>query len=183
FVDLPGIPGQASAGSTVSLGSVSANIWEFMNDTFPANETAGLPGTAAFDTTTALIRSGQNVAQITGNALRFDIPGDSTTVFANNATAGAGDDPALVNVRCDLVFRILPGPGNYRISAGRIMSPGAGSVSGVLLRVPTDQAVAAAPGDASFWGQYMAAPGEVSAGVHGGPGGWDPLVWNSCRMD
>jgi hypothetical protein len=29
----------------------------------------------------------------------------------------------------------------------------------------------------------MADPGQVSAGTHGGPGGWSPLVWNSCRMD
>src|SRR5262249_50306023 len=31
FVDLPGVPGQASAGSTVSLGSVSSDIWQFVN--------------------------------------------------------------------------------------------------------------------------------------------------------
>jgi hypothetical protein len=70
FIDLPGVPGQASAGSAVSLGTVSADIWQFINDTFPANETAGLPGTAAFDTTTGLIRTGLNTAQATGNALR-----------------------------------------------------------------------------------------------------------------
>jgi hypothetical protein len=29
----------------------------------------------------------------------------------------------------------------------------------------------------------MADPGLVSAGVHTGPGGWDPLTWNSARMD
>jgi hypothetical protein len=55
FVDLPGVPGQASAGSAVALGVVSTDIWQLVNDTFPANETAGLPGTSAFDTTTALI--------------------------------------------------------------------------------------------------------------------------------
>jgi hypothetical protein len=111
FIDQPGIPGQASASSTVNLGSVVSDIWHFVNDTFPANETAGLPGTAPFDTTTALIRTGLNTAQGTNNALRFDIPGDSSLVVATNATVGSGDDPALVNVRVDLVFRILPGPG------------------------------------------------------------------------
>src|SRR5262252_6567532 len=55
FVDLPGQPGQASASSTVNLGGVSVSIWNLFNDTFPANETAGLPGTSAFDTTTARI--------------------------------------------------------------------------------------------------------------------------------
>jgi hypothetical protein len=183
FVDQPGVPGQASASSTVNLGSVSTDIWQFVNDTFPANETAGLPGTAAFDTTTGLIRTGLNTAQATGNALRFDIPGDSSSVSAANATVGSADDPTLVNVRCDMVFRILPGPGNYRIAGGRSMAPGGNAVSGVLLQLPTNQAAAAVAGDASFWGQYMADPGLVSRGTHTGPGGWDPLAWNSCRMD
>src|SRR6185369_16384183 len=93
------------------------------------------------------------------------------------------DDPALVNVRCDMVFRILPGPGNYQIAAGRNMAPGGNAVNGVLLQLPTNQAAAAVSGDASFWGQYMADPGLASRGTHTGPGGWDPLTWNSCRMD
>ena len=183
FVDLPNVPGQASAGNTVTLGSVSSDIWHLVNDAFPANETAGLPGTSAFDTTTALIRTGINNAQATGNLLRFDIPGDSSVVIGANATTGTADDPALRTVRCDLVFRILPGPGNYQVAAGRSMVPGGKSVNGVLLQLPTNQATVAVSGDASFWGQYMADPGLVSAGSHGGPGGWDPTVWNSCRMD
>jgi hypothetical protein len=183
FVDQPGIPGQASATATVKLGTVSSEIWQFVNDTFPANESGGLPGTAAFDTTTGLIRTGLNTAQATGNALRFDIPGDSSVVSAANATLGTADDPALSSVRVDLVFRILPGPGNYRIAAGRSMAPGGNVVFGTLLQVPTNQANAAVAGDASFWGQYMADPGLVSRGTHTGPGGWDPLTWNSCRMD
>ena len=183
FVDRPGIPGQASASSTVNLGSLSSDLWHYVNDTFPANETAGLPGTAAFDTTTALIRTGLNTAQATGNALRFDIPGDSSIVSAANASVGTGDDPTLTQVRCDFVFRILPGPGNYRIAGGRSMAPGGNAVTGVLLQLPTNQAAAAVAGDASFWGQYMADPGLVSRGSHTGPGGWDPTTWNSCRMD
>jgi len=182
FVDLPGVPGQASAGNTVTLGVVSTDIWHLVNDTFPANETAGLPGTSSFDTTTALIRTGINNAQATGNMLRFDIPGDSSTVIAGNATLGTSDDPAFAQIRVDLMFRILPGPGNYQVTAGRTMTPG-GVPNGLLLQLPTNQAAVAMSGDASFWGQYMADPGLVSAGTHGGPGGWSPLVWNSCRMD
>jgi len=182
FIDLPGVPGQANAGSAVSIGTVASDIWRFVNDTFPSNETAGLPGTAAFDTTTGLIRTGINIAQATGNVLRFDIPGDSSIAIAGNATVSAPDDPALAQVRLDLVFRVLPGPGNYQIAAGRSMTPG-GVPTGVLLQTPTNQAAAAVSGDASWWGQYMADPGLVSAGVHSGPGGWDPLTWNSCRMD
>jgi len=184
FVDLPGAPGQASAGNTVALGSSSSEIWQLVNDAFPANETPGLPGTLSFDTTTALVRTGLNNAQATGNnLLRFDIPGGSSVVVAANATVGAADDPALVSVRIDLLFRILPGPGNYQVAAGRFMTPGASWVSGTLLQVPTNQAAVAVAGDASFWGQYMADPGLVSAGTHAGPGGWSPVVWNSCRMD
>jgi hypothetical protein len=182
FIDKPGVPGQASAGNTVALGAVSSDIWQFVNDTFPANETAGLPGTVAFDTTTGLIRTGLNNAQATGNELRFDIPGDSSCAIAANATVSAPDDPALAPVRVDLVFRILPGPGNYQIAAGRTMPPG-GSPSGVLLQIPTNQAAVVAPGDASFWGQYIADPGELAAGDHHGHASWDHLTWNSARMD
>jgi hypothetical protein len=182
FVDVPGLPGQASADNAVLLGSITGDIWQFVNDTFPANETAGLSGSAAFDTTTGLIRTGLNTAQLTGNEQRFDIPGDSSCVVAVNATVSAPDDPALANVRVDLVFRILPGPGNYQIAAGRSMLPG-GAPSGVLLQLPTNQAAVVAPGDASFWGQYIANPGEVSAGDHHGHTSWDHLTWNSARMD
>jgi hypothetical protein len=182
FIDKPGIPGLASADNTVSLGAVSSDIWQFVNDTFPANETAGLPGTAAFDTTTGLIRTGLNNAQATNNELRFDIPGDSSNMIAANATVSAPDDPALAQVRVDLVFRILPGPGNYQIAAGRSMPPG-GAPSGVLLQVPTNQAAVVAPGDASFWGQYIGDPGELSAGDHHGHTSWDHLTWNSARCD
>ena len=182
FVDLPGVPGQASAGDAIAIGVVSSDIWQFVNDTFPANETTGLPGTSSFDTTTAQIRTGLNTAQSTGNTLRFDIPGDSSVVIAGNATVTGADDPALAGVRVDLVFRILPGPGNYQIAAGRVMAPG-GVPSGTLLQSPTNQAAIVAAGDASFWGQYMANAGEVSSGNHNGHTRWDPLTWNSARMD
>ena len=182
FVDLPGVPGQANSGSAVAIGGISSDIWQFTNDTFPANETAGLPGTAAFDTTSGLLRTGLNTAQATGNSLRFDLPGDSSAVVAGNATVSSPDDPALAQVRTDLVFRILPGPGNYQISAGRTMTPG-GSPVGTLLQIPTNQAGVVASGDASFWGQYIANPGQVSAGTHHGGTSWDNLTWNSARMD
>jgi hypothetical protein len=184
FVDQPGVPGQASASSAVSLGSISGDIWQWTNDTFPANETAGLPGTAAFDTTTALIKSGLNTAQATNDELRFDIPGDSTNVFASNATVSSPDNPALATIRVDFVFRILPGPGNYQIAAGRSKTPeGVPGPGNVLLQIPTNQAGLVTSGDASFWGQYIADPGQFSAGTHNGHTRWDPLTWNSARCD
>jgi hypothetical protein len=193
FVDEPGVPGQASAGSAVNLGGIASDIWRFTNDTFPSNETAGLPSDAgsavAFDTTSGTLRTGINIAQATGNALRFDIPGDSNIVVAGNATVSAPDDPALATVRVDLVFRVLPGPGNYQLPApigpaavAPSKAPGANPV-GTLLQLPTNQAAGAVSGDGSFWGQYMADPGLVSGGVHGPGNFWNPLVWNSCRMD
>src|SRR5262249_24357083 len=132
--------------ATFSVGAVSADIWQPFNDTFPANETAGLPGSPAFDTTSALIKTGINNAQATGDALRFDIPGDSSCAVAGNATLSTADDPSLAAVRVDLVFRILPGPGNYKISAGRNFDPNTNVVTGVLLQSPTNQAANAVAG-------------------------------------
>src|SRR5262249_53985595 len=148
-------------------------------------ETNGLPGTAAFDTTSGLIKTGLNNAQATGDDMRFDIPGDSTSVVAGDAAIDTtlGGDPALSTVPVDLVFRIPPGPGNYQISAGRSMVPGSNGPTGVLLQLPTNQAATVSSGDASFWGQYIANAGEVSAGDHHGHTSWDPLTWNSARCD
>ncbi len=53
FWDIPAAQ-QTSAGSAITLGSITADIWMFVNDTFPANETNGLPGSALFDTPAAM---------------------------------------------------------------------------------------------------------------------------------
>jgi hypothetical protein len=45
---------------------MNVDIWQWIQDAFPANETAGLPGTAAFDTCAARICTGINIAQSTG---------------------------------------------------------------------------------------------------------------------
>src|SRR6185295_6839886 len=83
--------------------ALSVNTWNWLQDTFPFNDTPGIAGVpAAFDTTTALVKTGVNIAPSTGNTSRFDVPGDTSLVFAPGAS-----------VRVDLVFRILPGPGNY----------------------------------------------------------------------
>ncbi|MCC6653360.1 MAG: VCBS repeat-containing protein [Candidatus Eisenbacteria bacterium] len=142
---------------------------DWLHDAFPFNITAGLPGTAAFDTATALVKTGRNIAQLMGTSGRFNIAGDSLVVCA------CGD-----STRVDLVFRILPGPGNYRISAGRSFPT---TPTMQLLRLPTNQSSVATPGDASFWGQYLA-----DNGMFGTPGGhvggrWNENVWNSARLD
>jgi hypothetical protein len=179
FVDIPPVT-QTSNANTITLGPVSVDIWQFFNDAFPANETSGLPGTTAFDTTAAMLKSGINTAPATGTEARFDIPGDSISVKAANATVGAGDDANYTKVRVDMVFRILPGPGNYKISSGRVFPP---QPSMQLLQVPANQAAVVSPGDGSFWGQYITDPGPFSAGGHANHTAWDYLTWNSARCD
>jgi hypothetical protein len=148
------------------VASVEPLNW--FQDTFPFNETAGLPGTSNFDTTAALIRTGLNITQTPGaSGMRFDVPGDSVVVTT-------GSD----SVRLDMVFRIRPGVGNY-VTVGNATSG--------LRRIPTSTTAVTA-GDGSFWGTYKANPGEkASAGAAAqhaaGPSGWSSLVWNSARCD
>jgi hypothetical protein len=143
---------------------IGVNLWDWYNDAFPANETPGLPGTGVgFDTCAAHIFTALNTAPYTGNTLRFDVPGDSMVVRTTNT---GGD------TRLDLVFRILPGPGNYVV---------VGNKASGLRKVPTSAAAATA-GDGSFWGEYLADNG--SFGTPGGHGAsWSADVWNSARCD
>jgi hypothetical protein len=155
---------------------ISVDIWQLYHDTFPANDTPGLAGiAAAFDTTTALLKNGLNNAPVTASLARFDVPGDTTVVIAE------GD-----SVRVDLVFRILPGPGNY-VNATL-------GVNSQLRATPSSAAPIPAPasGVTNFWSNYM-----FNNGTKGSPGGhptaaggplagqkiWSPQVWNSARMD
>ncbi len=155
---------------------VTMSIWDLFNDTFPANENSGLVGTpASFDTTVALVRIGLNTAPATVNLFRFDVPGDTALVSAE------GD-----SVRLDMVFRILPGPGNYVNAAVGVNSQ--------LRAVANNAAPIPAPasGVTNFWSNYMFSNGaKGSAGGHptatsgplNGQKIWSPNVWNSARMD
>jgi len=176
FVDRPGV--QANA---IEPGALRLAFWETFADVFPANETPGLPSSANFDTTTALIVGPLNVAQATGNQLRFCIQPDSVLVNAPDVSGPA--HPVLGHAtRLDLVFRILPGPGNYAIASpgGREFPP---TLSMQLLDVPTDQGNFVTAGDGTFWGEYLADPGPfASPNAHPGAA-WDHLAWNSARCD
>jgi hypothetical protein len=177
FADAPAAT-QVSSASAVTTGTIGIDIWQLWNDAFPFNETTGLPGTPAFDTTTAMVKGGINNAPSTGDPSRFDVPADTLAIRAANVTATS---PDVNTTRLDLVFRILPGPGNYQIAAGRSY-PLVNTMQ--LLQLPSNQANVAVSGDASFWGQYMSAPGQFgTAGGHNGGTFWDPLTWNSARMD
>ena len=155
---------------------IAVDIWFPYNDTFPFNDDPSapnyaVPGTAAFDTTSALMRIGLNISQSTGDELRFSVPGDSVNVKAN----GAGD-----SIRVDMLFRINPGPGNY-VTAGNVASG--------LRKVPTS-AAAVTSGDGSFWDMLKTEPGSQSSGSPSAvaqhaaaPSGFSSLVWNSARCD
>ncbi len=182
FADVAG-PVQASASNAITPGAISSAIWMLPGDAFPANETPQLPNSAAFDTAAALIKGVLNNAQATGNQQRFDILADSVIIAASNVSGSV--DTVLGNTtRVDMVFRILPGPGNYQIATpgGRTFPPTA-SMGTHLLQVPNNQANLVVSGDNSFWGQFISNPGPfASAGAH--PGGvWDYLSWNSARCD
>ncbi|HEY6509999.1 MAG TPA: FlgD immunoglobulin-like domain containing protein, partial [Vicinamibacterales bacterium] len=179
FVDEPEV--QASNTGAINPGPVSHAIWQLPTDVFPANETPLLPNSSNFDTTTALIQGNLNIAQASGNQLRFNIQPDSVLITANNVSGST--DPDLGNTtRLDMMFRILPGPGNYAIASpgGRTFPP---TATMQLLDLPTNQANLVSSGDGSFWGAYIANPGVFAGGSHNGGTRWDYLTWNSARCD
>jgi hypothetical protein len=155
---------------------IAVDIWYPYNDTFPFNDDPSAlnyatPGTASFDTTTALMRVGLNIAQTTGDLTRSSVPGDSVLIQAN----GNGD-----SIRVDMLFRINPGPGNY-------VTPG--NVASGLRKVPSSP-TAVSSGDGSFWDMLKTEPGSQSSGTPSAvaqhaaaPSGFSPLVWNSARCD
>ena len=180
----------ANKASADPVGSIASDIWQFFNDAFPVNgyATDNVPaGSSAFDTTTALVKGAINIASSTGDVNRFDVLQDSVTVSAPNGTGG---DPRM---RVDLVFRILPGPGNYKVQPGRTFPP---TSAMELLKAPTSQATVITAGDGSFWSAYIADDGlygtgavsGVTGGTHPATAGtfasrWDYLRWNSARCD
>jgi len=182
FVEAPVV--QANASNAISPGAITAAIWQLPTDVFPANETPLLPNSANFDTTAALIKGNLNGSQATGNQLRFDIQADTVLISATNVSGSADTFPGgtFNTTRIDMVFRILPGPGNYAIASpgGRTFPP-TGTMQ--LLDVPTNQANFVTAGDGSFFGEYISNPGTFAGGTHNGGTQWDYLTWNSARCD
>jgi hypothetical protein len=80
-----------------------------------------------------LIKTGLNIAPHTNTTLRFDVPGDSVVVNAY--------DPGDLGV--DMVFRILPGPGNYE----PIGHPESGDLRAVPSGSATERVRAGVPWD------------------------------------
>ncbi|NOT35501.1 MAG: hypothetical protein HOP12_15250 [Candidatus Eisenbacteria bacterium] len=162
FIDAPSAP------------AVALNFWDLFVDAFPTNPDDALvvAGGAAFDTCAAYVRTALNLASASGLS-RPNVPADTALVSA----PGAG-------MRVDLVFRILPGVGNYVAIGDR--------GSGVAQRPDANPRIAALPGDGSFWGAYLLENGAFGTGapmngISPGPGHaagvWNPNVWNSARCD
>ena len=154
------VPSPSGSGND----NVFADIWDWYSDAFPRNETSGLTGTAGFDTCGALIFTARQVATTSTTSNRANISADSMWL---QASVGSSDP-----TRLDCIFRVFPGPGNYMII---------GDKTSAMRKVPS-VADAAVAGDASFWGQYMATPGEYSKGVHAA-NRWNVDTWNSIRCD
>jgi hypothetical protein len=147
-----------------SDGTLGVHGRDWLHDAFPFNEDETLPGTIDFDTTTAMIKTGHNIAQMTGDAMRPVIPGDTLVACA------CGDD-----VRMDMVFRVKPGVGNYLTRGNR----GSGLRefgTGFFTSYKTSP------------GAFSGLPGSVNpsaaiAAHLSAPSGWSEHVWNSARMD
>lgn len=170
-------PGPFGVSATNAAPSITHELWQGFNDAFTVNNGLIDPASTLHDTTTAVIKGGLNNSLATGNIARPSIPADTIAVAIS---AGSS--------RCDLIFRILPGPGNYRIGAGRTFPP---APTQELLELPTDTThvvgiseTAGATGPRKFWSSFIADPGTFgNAHVSGGAGKWDYLAWNSARMD
>jgi hypothetical protein len=178
-------------GGSGNVGTISSDIWQWFNDAFPVGGPALGGGTsiAALDTCGALIKGALNTAQsstASGLGYRLDVLADSIRVTASNPVFG-GSDTNSTKTRVDMVFRILPGPGNYRAQAGVDTLPVYPLKVGMhLLRRPDDRTTIVDPtnlADHSFWAEYIRNPGAFAGGNHNGNTSWDNLTWNSARCD
>lgn len=157
---------------------LAVSPWYKYSDAFPATSTTNFTS-ANFDTAAAHVKSGFNAHVANIGLTRPSIQGDSCWVQTG----------VVPGIRVDLVFRILPGVGNYVTIGNR---------NSGIRRIPTSTTAAtvADPGNGAltatqkFFGAYMANNGAFGTGGNGvsGPGhlngnNWDPNKWNSARMD
>jgi hypothetical protein len=165
--DVMGPSPQACDPASLTASPVTVNPWDWYNDVFPSAPD-WLVGTLAFDTTTAVLATGHNLAPCVGSWVRAVMPDDKVKITVAGAV-----------LRVDMIFRIEPGPGNYCVVGYK----------GSGLDVPPGPPCAAAvPGPGSFWGSLMADPGTNAtpgaAALHAAaPSGWDKNVWNSRRCE
>jgi flagellar hook capping protein FlgD len=168
--DASGSSPTSCASTTQVASDLSVDQADWFQDAFPTNgDPSLLASPATFDSTTAAVETDHNLAPCGGAQPRAVIPGDYCYI----------NTPATVD-RVDLVFRIFPGPCNYHTC---------GLVTSGLRRIPSAPANGiSVPGDGSFWGAYMAAPGLFStpgavAKHAAAPSGWSRDVWNSAQCE
>ena len=150
---------------------IFAELWNWWQTAFPWNEGVTPTFAASFDTAGVLIRSGLDIGPRNG-IYSFDVPGDTIVAVA----------PGTAPMRMDLIFRVLPGPGNYVIcgnsQSGLAQNPGVGNPVNGGGRTP----VIPAQNSPNFWATFL-----FNNGKYGTPSGhgaaWNPNVWNSARCD
>jgi hypothetical protein len=148
--DATGASPPAMSFSAVNAPTLTVDPWDWFQDVFP-QDGGTIPGTPAFRRTTAKIRTGHNLAALTGTPLRAVTPGQHVIVHA----------PGAINV--NITYRIKPGPGNYKV----VGNPAAGLLWDPALPLGP----VACPGDASWWGPYIGPPACPGAGI------WNPDLW------
>ncbi|HTM57063.1 MAG TPA: FlgD immunoglobulin-like domain containing protein [Candidatus Udaeobacter sp.] len=172
--NVDGASAQSCVNASNSLTTVAVvESPDWYQDAFPLDDSAFV-SPRFFSRATALIGSGRNTAALTGNLQRHDIPQGWARVTPTGAVT-----------RVDLVFRIFPGPGNYRDSS---------KTSSGLITFPAvyPGGVQISPGDGTFWSKYIASAGTYGTGSPGTNGTphfpslpyserWDPTTWNSER--
>ena len=160
LVDVPPPPG------------LTVSPWFKYSDAFPATSTTNFTS-ANFDTCAAWVKSGFNAHVPNIGLTKPSVQGDSCWVQTG----------VVPGIRVDLVFRILPGVGNYVTIGNR---------NSGIRRIPTSTA-AATSADAGngaltatqkFFGAYMANNGQFGTNPSRHTANtWDPNTWNSARMD
>jgi hypothetical protein len=180
------IVGQAS-----DLGQIYSEIWQWYTDAFPVGGPALGSGTtaAALDTCGALVKGSLNIGPTAAEnaGILLDILADSVMTTASDAVMVPGDTNST-RVRVDMVFRILPGPGNYqKVSEGASVAPVYPLVANMkLLRRPDNRTTVINPADAndhSFWSEYIRTPGQFSSSNPHPGNQWSEVTWNSVRVD
>jgi len=164
--DLSGTSSSVCDGANLPASPVKVDPWDWFNDVFPANANPALIP-ASFDTTAAVIVTGNNMSTCTGATNRPVQPNDKIKITVTGSVQ-----------RVDMIFRIRPGPGNYCL----VGHPASG-----LKTVPSDPSTSCPASPNSFWTGIATAPGPyalpntaTAIALHAAaPSGWDPNVWNS----
>jgi len=150
---------------------LSGEIWNMYQTSFPWNEGVTPAFNAAFDTAAVLVKSGLDTGPPDG-INSFDVPGDSIVA----ASSGAAP------MRVDLVFRILPGPGNYR-TVGNANSGLTPNPSSFPLTPAGRPATVPNVASTNFWNSFLANKGPFGSSIGHVGNVWNPNVWNSARCD